>query len=137
VPGLGAAPPLPARRAAARAVPIALALGFLFAARATPLFLLAAFVVLWRGIGARPLALAAGTLLVVVAPALTLAIPVRDRGGYNTDYPVDRIAVHWVAVAAVALLALALLRALSTARARPGPGPGAPPSAGARPAAAP
>jgi hypothetical protein len=112
--------PPPARMSAGRAlvfaVPIALALGFAFAARATPLFGLGAFVILWRGIGTRPLALAAGALLVVVVPVLTVLIPVRDRGGFNPSYAGDRVAVHWVAVAAVVLLLFALARRLASAR---------------------
>ncbi len=117
LPGSDAPPArLPARRAALLAVPIALALGFAFAARATPVFGLAAFVILWRGIGARPLALAAGALLVVVVPVLTLVLPVRDRGGFNPSYAGDRVAVHWGAAAAVMLLVFALARTLATAR---------------------
>jgi hypothetical protein len=109
---------MPARRAALLAVPIALALGFAFAARATPLFGVGAFFILWRGIGTRPLALAAGALLVVGVPVLTLALPVRDRGGFNPSYAGDRVAVHWVAVAAVVLLLFALARRLASARDR-------------------
>jgi hypothetical protein len=106
------------RRAALLAMPIALALGFAFAARATPVFFVGAFVILWRGIGTRPLALAAGGLLVVAVPVLTLAIPVRDRGGFNPSYAGDRVAVHWVSVAAVALLLFALARRLASVRDR-------------------
>jgi hypothetical protein len=107
---------VPAGRAALLAVPIALALGFMFAARATPLFGLAAFFILWRGIPARPLALAAGALLLVVVPVLTLAIPVDDRGGFNPSYAGDRVAVHWVTAAAVVLLLFALARELASVR---------------------
>ncbi len=107
-----------AGRAALLAVPVALALGFMFAARATPLFGLAAFFILWRGIPARPLALAAGALLVVAVPILTVAIPVENRGGFNPSYAGDRVAVHWVTVAAVVLLLFALARELAGARTR-------------------
>ena len=82
----------------------------MFAARATPLFALGVFFVLWRGIGARELALAGGALLAVAVPILTLLIRPENRGGYNPEYAIDRIAVHWVAVAGVALLMLALAR---------------------------
>jgi hypothetical protein len=75
------------------------------------------FFVLWRGIGAKQLALAAGGLLAIVVPILYLAIPVRDRGGYSTSAPMDRIAAHWVAVGAIVLLLLALYRALAGAKA--------------------
>jgi hypothetical protein len=50
-------------------------------------------------------------------PILYLAVPVEDQGGYNTSAPMDRIAAHWVAVAAIVLLALALYRALAGAKA--------------------
>ncbi len=126
-----------AHRAALLAIPAALALGFLFAARAAPLFAIAVFLVLWRGIGARELTLAAGALLLIAVPVLTVAIGVENRGGYNPSYAIDRIAVHWVAVAAVALLIAALARELNTARERPGRARAAPPSAAARPPRAP
>ncbi len=118
VPASGGGPParMSARRAAVLAVPLALALGFLFAARATPLFGAAAFLILWRAIDARRLALAAGALLVFVVPVLTLAIGVKNPGGYNPSYAGDRVAVHWAAVAAVVLLLFALGRELRSSR---------------------
>ena len=69
----------------------------------------------------RALVAAAGALLLVAVPVLTLAIGVEDRGGYNPEYAQARIAVHWVAVAAVVLLMLALARALGAARRRRSP----------------
>ena len=66
-------------------------------------------------------------------PVLTLIIRPEDRGGYNPEYAIDRIAVHWVAVAGITLLILALSRAM----ARPGRARAAPPTAAARPARAP
>jgi arabinofuranan 3-O-arabinosyltransferase len=109
---------MPARRAAVAALVAGAALGFVFAARSAPLIALGTFVILWRGIGTRPLIAVAAALMVVVVPLLTLAIPVRDPGGYNFEYAHERIAVHWVAVAAVVLLVLALARILSTAMGR-------------------
>jgi arabinofuranan 3-O-arabinosyltransferase len=109
---------MPARRAVVAAVVVGAALGFVFAARSAPLIALGTFLILWRGIGTRALIAAAGALLVVVVPLLSLAIPVRNPGGFNFEYAHERIAVHWVAVAAVVLLVLALARTLSTARAR-------------------
>jgi hypothetical protein len=128
---------LSARRAALFAIPIALAFGFAFAARGTPLFALGVFFVLWRGVGARELALAGGAVLAIAVPILTALIRPDNRGGYNPEYSIDRVTVHWVAVAGVSLLILALARALSTARARPGRARSAPPSAAAPPAPAP
>jgi hypothetical protein len=113
--------PLPAGRAAVLALLAGAVLGFVFAARGAPLIALGTFVILWRGIGVRALVTAAGALLLVVVPVLTLAIGVEDRGGYNPEYAQVRIAVHWVAVAAVILLALALARVLGAARRRRSP----------------
>ena len=113
--------PMPVRRAVVFALVAGAALGFVFAARAAPLIALGVFVVLWRGIGVRGLVAAAGALLLVAVPVLTLAIGVEDRGGYNPEYGQERIAVHWVAVAAVILLMLALARALGALRRRRSP----------------
>ena len=118
-------------------MPAALAFGFVFAARATPLFALGVFFVLWRGIGARELALAGGAVLGIAVPILTILIRPENRGGYNPEYSIDRIAVHWVTVAGVTLLVLALARELSRARARRGPARGAPPTPAAPPGPAP
>jgi arabinofuranan 3-O-arabinosyltransferase len=112
---------LPVGRAAALALLAGAALGFVFAARATPLIALGTFLILWRGVGVRRLVAAAGGLLLVAVPVLTLAIGVKDRGGYNPEYAQVRIAVHWVAVAAVILLVLALARVLGAARRRRSP----------------
>jgi hypothetical protein len=111
---------LPLVHAALLALAAGAVLGFVFAARSAPLIAVATFVVLWRGIPVRALIAAAGALLLVVVPVLTLAIGVEDRGGFNPEYAQVRIAVHWVAVAAVVLLILALARVLYAAR-RPRP----------------
>jgi hypothetical protein len=79
--------------------------------------------ILWRGIGARQLALAGGALLLTVVPILYLAVPVDDPGGYNTNLAVERIAAHWVGVAAIFLLGAALARQLRGARRASGYGP--------------
>jgi hypothetical protein len=93
-------------------------LGFAVAARSAPVIALGTYLILRRGTGARPLVLAAAGLLLVAVPVLTLAIGVEDRGGFNSNYAVERIAVHWVTAAALVLLVLALARTLSTARVR-------------------
>jgi hypothetical protein len=108
--------PLPIGRAALVALAAGAVLGFVFAARAAPLIAAGVFLVLWRGVGVRPLIVAAGALLLVAVPVLTLAIGVEDRGGYNPEYAQARMAVHWVVVAAVVLLILALARALGAVR---------------------
>ena len=91
-------------------------LGFVFAIRAGVVMGPAVALILWRGIGARPLALAGGALLLTVVPVLYLAVPVDDPGGYNTNLAVERIAAHWVGVAAIFLLGAALARQLVAAR---------------------
>jgi hypothetical protein len=106
------------RRAALLALAAGAVLGFVFAARSAPLIAVATFLVLWRGIGVRALVSAAGALLVVAVPVLTLAVGVEDRGGYNPEYAQVRIAAHWAAAAAVVLLMLALARVLDAARRR-------------------
>ena len=72
-------------------------------------------------------------MLGIAVPVLTLLIRPENRGGYNPEYAIDRIAVHWVAVAGVALFVLALSRAMG----RPGRARSAPPSGAAPPAPAP
>jgi arabinofuranan 3-O-arabinosyltransferase len=123
----GDPPRMPAVKAALLALVLSLPFGFVFAARATPLFALALFVILWRAIPTTALLATAGALLVVAVPVLTLAIPVDNRGGYDPDYAGERIAVHWVAAAAVAILIFTLARVLR--RGWPGrdPGPTPPP----------
>jgi arabinofuranan 3-O-arabinosyltransferase len=121
--GTGVGPPVelpsprPARMGAARAAVVALAVGavlaFVFALRAGPPIAVTVFLVLWRGIGPGPLVAGAAALLVVVVPVLTLAVPVPNRGGYNPEYALERLPVHWVVVAAFVLLLLALVRVLS------------------------
>jgi len=112
---------MPAGRAAVLALVAGAVLGFVFAARAAPLIALGTFLILWRGVGVRGLVAAAGALLLVAVPVLTLAIGVEDRGGYNPEYAQVRIAVHWVTAAAVILLVLALARVLGAARRRRSP----------------
>jgi hypothetical protein len=111
---------LPVARAALLALGAGAVLGFVFAARAAPLIAVATFLVLWRGIGVRPLIAGAAALLVIAVPVLTLAVGVEDRGGYNPEYAQVRIAAHWATAAAVVLLTLALARVLYAAR-RPRP----------------
>jgi arabinofuranan 3-O-arabinosyltransferase len=111
----GVAAPWPLRRALLAGLAAALVLGFVFAIRAGIVIGPAVALLLWRGVPARTLALAAGALLAVVVPVLYLAIGPRDPGGYNTNYAVELIAAHWVGVGAVVLIGLALWR---TVRAR-------------------
>jgi hypothetical protein len=93
-------------------VAAALVLGFVFALRAGAVLGPLVFLVLWRGVSARALALAGGAALLVAVPVLHLAVGLPDVG-YQTNYAVVRIAEHWVAVAAVCALGAALWRTLS------------------------
>jgi arabinofuranan 3-O-arabinosyltransferase len=113
------APPsrLPLRRALVAAV-FAMPVGaLLFSLRAGLAVGVVVAVVLWRGIDAAKLAIAAGLLLGVAVPAVQLGWLPEDKGGFNGRYALDVMAAHWIAVAAWVLLALALWRAVSTARA--------------------
>jgi hypothetical protein len=76
-----------------------------------------------RGIGARPLVLAAAGLLGIVLPALYLTAGPEDRGGFNPAYAVDFIAAHWVAVAGLMLASVALVRTITARSPRPAPPP--------------
>ena len=133
-------PPAPAPVAAPRRggrgrLAAGLASGFLFGLRTGPAAALLVGLVLWRGVGWRPLLAAAVGLLGVVVPAVYLLFPPTDLGGYNSDYAQSLIGAHWVAVAVVLLLALALVRSLPLSRARArrgGQGPAPPAAAGAR-----
>ncbi len=124
---------LTAAKAALLAIVLSLPFGFLFAARATPLFAVALFVILWRAIPTTALLATAGALLAIGVPVLTLAIPVDNRGGYDPEYAGERIAVHWVAAAAVAILIFTLVRVLRHGRPGRGPAP-TPPRPPASPA---
>jgi arabinofuranan 3-O-arabinosyltransferase len=112
--------PFKPSHAAAVGLAAALAGGFLFALRAGVVIGPLVFLLLWRGVTLRVLIIAAALLLGLVVPALYVILMPDDLGGFNSEYPVDLIAAHWVSVAALVLLALALWRVLSTARARRG-----------------
>jgi hypothetical protein len=112
--------PWPGRAAALAGLGAGVALGFVFAIRAGVVIAPAVTLILWRGWSPRTLVLAAGGLLAVVVPLLYVLFPGDDRGGYDTEFAVEHLGAHWVAVAAVVLLLLALARTLSTATRRSG-----------------
>jgi hypothetical protein len=107
-------------RATVLALVLAAVLGFCFGLRPGivlgPLLGLA----LRRGVPDRVLVLVAGALLAVGVPASYLLVAVfGDRGnpgGFDSDYAGDRIAGHWLALAALAALGLVLWRTLAAAR---------------------
>jgi Alpha-(1->3)-arabinofuranosyltransferase len=109
----GSAPPFSPLRAGLAGLAVAVVCGFTFGLRAGVVLGPLVAMLLWRGVGARALCLAAAGLLVVVVPLLyLLMLPDRTGGGFNTDYAKDLVPPHWVTLAALALLALALWRTL-------------------------
>jgi len=120
-------PPRPVgpRRAAGVALLTAAVLGFCFGLRAGvvlgPLLGLA----LWRAVADRVLVLAAGALLAIAVPLSYVAVALLDDrgdpGGYDSGYANDRIAGHWLALAALTALGLVLWRTLASARGAPPP----------------
>jgi arabinofuranan 3-O-arabinosyltransferase len=108
----GPARPWPVRRALVAALAAGLALAFLFALRAGAVLAPLTFVVLWRGVSARTLALAAGAVLLVAVPVAHLAAGLPGEG-FDTSYASARIAEHWLAVGALCALGGALLRTLA------------------------
>jgi len=102
----------PLGRALAAGVAAALVLGFVFALRAGAVLGPLTCLMLWRGVRARTLALAAGAVLLVALPVLHLAVGL-PGDGFQTNYAVKRIAEHWFAVGAVCALGAALWRTLS------------------------
>ena len=121
--------PWPLSRAIVTGVLAGAAFGFVFGLEAGALSVPVVALVLWRGIGARGLTLAAGVLLGVVVPVLYLAEPGDPRGGNHFAYAVQHITAHWVGVAALGLLLGALWRSLRPVASRPAE-PLAPPVAG-------
>jgi arabinofuranan 3-O-arabinosyltransferase len=113
----GDAPPRwPLPRAVAAAVLAGAVLAFVFGPATGVAAIPAIALVLWAGLGARPLALAAGALLAVVVPVLYLLHPSDPDRANNVTYPAERISAHWVAVAALVLLGAALVQSLRSSR---------------------
>jgi hypothetical protein len=101
------------------ALAAAVGIGFCFGLRAGvvlgPLLGLA----LWRGAGDSLLLKASATLLAVGVPlayAYVALFGPRNPGGYDTSYATDRIAGHWLALAALTAVGLVLWRTLAAAR---------------------
>ena len=116
----------PVGRALVAGVVAGAAFGFVFALRAGVVAGPVVALILWRGISPRMLILTAGALLAVVVPALYILFPGTNHGGYDTEYAVEHLGAHWVAVGAFILLVVALARVLAGARAE-GPEPAAEP----------
>ena len=74
--------------------------------------------VLWRGVGARRLTMAAAVLLGVLVPLAYVLHPGSSAGGNHFGYAHDHLAAHYLAVAAIGLLIGALWRTLAASQGR-------------------
>jgi hypothetical protein len=84
----------------------------LFALRMGPALALLSLVLLRTGVNTRRL-VAIAAALIALLPAIYLAFPPTDRGGFSFTYPTDVLFAHWVAVVAVTCLGVAAILALS------------------------
>lgn len=115
------AAPRPPTTAIAIAIPAAVVVAGLFGLRAGAAAAPLLAVVLWRGLSDRTLGLVVLGLLGVVVPLIYVGVAVFGEevvGGNATRYASDRLAAHWVAVAAFVVLVVVLVRTLAAARAR-------------------
>ncbi len=103
-------------RALTVAVAAAIVFGFVFGVVAGIVAVPVVALVLWRGIGARGLTLAAAALLGIVVPILYVVHPGDEAGGNHFGYAMGHLGAHYVAVAALGLLMLALWRSLQRGR---------------------
>jgi hypothetical protein len=120
-PEVPAARPLALPVAVAIALPAAAAVGLGFGLRAGAVAAPLLVLLLWRGVADRALGLLVGALLGVVVPAIYVGVALFGDGGHvlggnSTQYGADRLAAHWVGVAAFVLLAIVLWRTLAAAR---------------------
>jgi hypothetical protein len=99
------------------AVTMAAVLGFCFGLRAGAVLGPVLGLVLWRGVPDRALLLTSGALLAIAVPLAYVlgGLGHRNPGGYDTGYAVDRIAGHWLTLAALAALGVVLWRTLAAA----------------------
>ena len=112
----GAPWPLPAALVAA--VIAGLGFGFVFGLAVGVASVPVTALVLWRGVGARPLTMAAAVLLGVLVPLAYVVHPGSAAGGNHFGYAHDHLAAHYLAVAAIALLIGALWRTLAASQGR-------------------
>lgn len=118
-------PRTPARLTLSRALMVAALvaapLGLAFGLRAGVVALPALAVVLWRGVADRALGALAGVLLAGAVPAIYVVVALTSRhhrvGGNSTEYALDRVAAHWVALAALVAVGVVLVRTLAQLRA--------------------
>jgi arabinofuranan 3-O-arabinosyltransferase len=108
--------PWPMGRALGLAVVAGAVLAFFFGPVAGAVAIPGIAFVLRAGVRGRALALAAGGLLILVVPVLYLVHSSDPDRANNVPYADERIAAHWVVVAALVLLGVALVRTLAGAR---------------------
>jgi arabinofuranan 3-O-arabinosyltransferase len=112
------AAPWPIATALVAAVIVGLVFGFVFGIAAGVASIPVTALVLWRGIGARRLTIAAAVLLGVLVPIAYVLHPGSAAGGNHFGYAHDHLAAHYLAVAAIGLLIGALWRTLAASRGR-------------------
>ncbi len=91
-------------------------IGFVFGIDAGIVAIPAVALILGRGVGARPLVLAAGVLLGLVVPVLYLLHTGPQQGANHFSYASDHMAANWAGVAALVALTVALWRTLAATR---------------------
>jgi hypothetical protein len=96
------------------------AIGLAFGLRAGAVAAVAFAAIAWRGISDRVLGIIAATLLGLGVPLAYVAAAIihndEGRGGNATDFGTNRMAAHWMALAALIALVLILLRTLRAQR---------------------
>jgi hypothetical protein len=102
------------------ALAAAVTIGLAFGLRAGAVAAVAFAAIAWRGISDRALGIIAALLLGVGVPLAYVAAAIlhedEGRGGNSTDFGTNRLAAHWMALAALIALALLLVRTLRAQR---------------------
>jgi hypothetical protein len=117
-PARPAGAPWPVGSALAAAVIAGLAFGFVFGIAVGVASIPVTAFVLWRGVGARRLTMAAAVLLGALVPLAYVLHPGSSAGGNHFGYAHDHLAAHYLAVAAIGLLIGALWRTLAASQGR-------------------
>ncbi len=95
-------------------------IGLAFGLRAGAVAAVAFAVIGWRGISDRALGAVVALLLGVAVPLAYVAAAIihddEGRGGNSTDFAANRLAAHWMALAALVALGLILVRTLRAQR---------------------
>jgi arabinofuranan 3-O-arabinosyltransferase len=117
-PARPAGAPWPVGAALAAALAAGLVFGFVFGIAVGVASIPVTAFVLWRGVGARRLTMAAAVLLGVLVPLAYVLHPGSSAGGNHFGYAHDHLVAHYLAVAAIGLLIGALWRTLAASRGR-------------------